>query len=116
MKKYTVLLSRYARNLGMEECYTDREQYEAQHSHTYYSTKVTIKGHGEWSTPESYISSDHAREVAAKMAYEALTGPSPPLPAGTIPSPRQDDCGGAGGETQNSTYREWLLATIAIVL
>ncbi len=90
--QYTVLLSRYARNLGVQESYDDCPQYENEHHHVYYNTKVTIEGHGVWPTPVSYASLVLARETAAKIAYQALTGTT--LPPAPQPCPRVEKSAG----------------------
>ena len=91
VKQYTVLLSRYVRSHGGGKIfYTDREQYEEEHNHVYYSSKVTVEGQETkvWGTPVSYASLDLAQDAAAMIAYRALTGTNPSSPPAKPPAPQ----------------------------
>ena len=71
--QYTLLLSRYARTHGLVEKYSDTPRYMEQYQHTYYTSKVELKGHGIWNSTECYNSQELSREEVAKLAYQSLT-------------------------------------------
>lgn len=83
--QYTLLLSRYARNRGLVEEYSDAPHYMEQYQHTYHTSKVEIKGHGSWNSTVRYNSQERSREEVAKLAYQSLTAQHHPSEAGATP-------------------------------
>ena len=82
--QYQELLSRYATIKGMEVTYTDIPCYRKEYNHTYYSSSVSITGHETVTSTLSYLSPEHSREDAARIAYQTFiatgeaTGNTPP--------------------------------------
>lgn len=75
--EYTVLLSRYARNHGMSEEYTDFPSFSKEYNHTYYTSQLTIRGR-TWNSTHQFKSSKLSREEVAKMAYQSFTADTSP--------------------------------------